>query len=264
MQDAVNGNLFFSNRMTDFVSRSKVSLPSASEAERIAVDFLKEMAMLPDDFEKSAKLLHVGGMFSADLQSGRATGKVQKLITLHFGREINGVSVQGPGSKIIVEIGDGGNIVTFNKKWNPTMLKLELIQPISPIRPTERIMPGIRPTEGRTGTGKEDSKQASSAFYTPDEMKELIQKTLQSEWTTADLIKINNVKLVYYDRSGSFIQPAYAIEAVITVGEEKFNYLHHISALRQPPEAIYPEVYTEAPRAIEKKQEPKPSEVPSE
>jgi hypothetical protein len=271
MQDAVNGNLSFSNRMTKFVSMENPSLPKDGEAQELALAFIKDLGLMPGDFETNAVLLHVGGLFSQDLENGEPGETVQKLITLHWGREVNGIPVQGPGSKLVLQIGHNGEVVGFNKKWNPMMLKMQVFQPEFTLHAIEPIRPSLKPTEGGSSAGrssfsKEESKEATkpAEFYSPEEVKDVISKVLQSEWASAELIEIRNVSLVYYDRSGDYIQPAYAVEAIIHAGGEKFNYLHHVAAMRQPPEPIYLQVYTEPPRLVEKKQEPTPSEFPSD
>ena len=264
MQDAINGNLSFSNKMTEFVSMEKVSLPGQEKAQEIAINFLKDLELLPSDFEKNGILLHAGGLFAQDLVDGQLTEKVQKLITLQYGRELNGIPVQGPGSKLVVEIGHGGEIVTVNKKWNPMMLKLKVMEPLKPglrvIEPGKfEIKPGSQTTPWAPAIKLDPTHRerfSLAPHFTPDEVKGLINRSIPTIWTTADRILINDVNLVYYDRSGGFIQPAYAVEMTIFVGEESFQYLHHFSALRNPPEAIYPKVYTEPPKVFDEKQKP--------
>lgn len=264
MQNAVNGNFSFSNRMTEFATMERVSLPGKEEAQEIALGFLKDLELLPSDFEKNGILLHVGGLFAQDFKDGNASKISQKLITLNYGRELNGIPIQGPGSKLIVQIGHQGEIVTLNKKWNPIMLKLEVLKPFKPklhlidpgiieIKPGGQTTPWAPAFTMPLGA-PEKTKQAP--HFTSDEVRNMINRTMPTIWTTVDRIVINDIKLVYYDRSGNFIQPAYAVEMTIFTGEESFQYLRHFSALRNAPEPIYLAVYTERPKVFDEKQKP--------
>ena len=264
LQDMSNGNISFSNRMTEFVSMEKVSLPGKEQTQELALGFLKEMELLPLDFSTNGKLLHIGGLFAQDLVNDELSEISQKLVTYHFGRELNGVPVMGGGSKVIVEIGHQGAIVNVNKKWSPVKLKTLLLKPFRPelhtldpgkfqIKPREQFAPWV-PAIKLDPTHREMVKLSPN--FNPDEVRNLINRTLPTVWSSVDKIKINDVNLVYYDRSAGFIQPAYAIEMTVFTGEESFQDLYFIPALRNPPEPIYPISYAQIPKIMDAKQKP--------
>jgi hypothetical protein len=264
LQDAFNGNISFSNRMTEFVSMEKVSLPEQGQAQELAMNFIKEMELLPADFSTNGQLLHVGGLFSQDLENDRLSEISQKLITFHFGRELNGIPVMGGGSKLIVEVGHQGAIVSLNKKWSPVKLKMLELQPLKPgirvmdpgkfqVRPEGQTTPWV-PAIKLDPTHREIVKLPPN--FSPDEVKNLINRTLPTVWGNCDRILINNVRLVYYDRSANFIQPAYAIEMTVFTGKETFEDLYFVSALRTAPEPIYPISFAEMPKLMDEQQKP--------
>jgi hypothetical protein len=223
-----------------------------------AVGFLKGMDMLPADFTANSKLLHVGGLASQAFRDGEPGPIVEKLMTLHFGRSINGIPVQGPGSKIIIDIGDGGEIVNFAKKWNAFKTVVQVVQPndlTKKFEPTTKKSIGgmaegdVKPRmKGRIKIAPmERVELTKSEYLNQDEVRKMIEATILKEWTTADKIEVNDVQLVYYDRSGDWIQPAYGVIITIHWGEESLEYLFHIPALRNPPEAIYEQVELKNP-----------------
>ncbi len=264
IQDAFNGNISFSNRMTEFASMKKVTLPDQGQGQELAMNFIREMELLPADFSTNGQLLHVGGLFAQDLENGELSEISQKLITFHFGRELNGIPVMGGGSKLIVQVGHQGAIVTLNKKWSPVKLKLLQLQPLKPgirvldpgkfqIKPGEKTTPWV-PAIKLDPTHREIFKLSPN--FKPDEVRNLINRTLPTVWGNCDKILINNVRLVYYDRSASFIQPAYAIEMTVFTGKESFEDLYFVSALRKAPESIYPISYAQIPKIMDKQQKP--------
>lgn len=263
IQDAFNGNISFSNRMTEFASMKKVTLPDQGQAQELALNFFRELELLPADFSTNGQLLHVGGLFSQDLENDRLSEISQKLITFYFGRELNGIPVMGGGSKLIVQIGHEGAIVTLNKKWSPVKLKMLKLQPQKPgirmLDPKFQIKPGGKsapwvPAIKLDPTHRELVTQSPN--FSPDEVRNLINRTLPKVWGGCDKILINNVSLVYHDRSANFIQPAYAVEMTVFTGKESFQDLYFIPALRNPPEPLYPISYAQVPKIMDTKQKP--------
>jgi hypothetical protein len=255
-QNNKNGNLFFSNQKTNFLHMTKVSLPEGERAMSLATSFMKDLAILPADFE-NAELLHVGGMFSQDLRDGKTTAKVQHLVSLQWGRVLNGFPVQGPGSKIVVELGNGGEVVSLSKKWNPVQTGPLMIRPELKIR--EPLHPEMKMEEGQRRIEEERKidpgmlqiKPILSEYLNAEEVKKLILNELAEEHKTAELVEIHSVRLVYYDRSGNYIQPAYAVEMFVMGKGFEFQYLYHVAALRNPPEPIYPIVKVMMPEVMD-------------
>ena len=51
-----------------------------------------------------------------DIKDGKVV-EYDKLRTVHFGRQIDGIDVGGPGSKITVQLGANGELVSVNRRW---------------------------------------------------------------------------------------------------------------------------------------------------
>ena len=267
MQDSVNGHLVFSNQVTKFVAMDQVNLPTKTNAINIAKTFVKDLNLAPTDFESKGELLNTSGLYTLEVDKNGIIGEeTQKLITLSFGRKLDGFQVNGGGSKLVLDIGHEGKVVNLEKKWNaiqtrPLLMetaelkirkfnvlekKSGMMAPIK-LRPIEReklelgeiARPGLLLTKHVTG----------------NEVKNRIIKMLQDEWTTPDLIKVNSIELVYFDRGGSWIQPAYAFQADIFWGDDVAHYLFHIPALRNAPEAIIADLFIDQPHLFKATQE---------
>ena len=241
LQDMSNGNISFSNRMTEFVSMEKVALPDQGQAQELAMNFISEMKLLPTDFSTNGVLLHVGGLFAQDLKNDELSEISQKLITFHFGRELNGIPVMGGGSKFIVQVGHQGEIITLNKKWSPVKLKLLQLQPLKPgirmldpkfqIKPGEKTAPWV-PAIKLDPTHREMVKLSPN--FKPDEVRNLINRTLPTVWGNCEKILINNVRLVYYDRSANFIQPV-TLPGTVLSKTPSTNCSFGLQAILTPP-----------------------------
>ena len=64
--------------------------------------------------QKELHLLHSGGL-RADSPNGQ--GVIDKMLTLTYGRYLDGVPVIGSGSKIVVHVGDQGEVTGLIHKW---------------------------------------------------------------------------------------------------------------------------------------------------
>jgi len=264
-QDSNSGDLLFQNQLRRYVGMAKVQVPTQQEAMNKTMKFLEDVNLLPLDFKTNAKLVHAGGLFGQDFQDGVAGEKSQKLVILNYGRELNGIAVQGPGSKLIAQLGDQGQIVSIERKWNsiaPTLggsVKMYIPTPEPPAKGQLGSAPG---TSQLPGTAKEIERRGGilerrtidtgmlklrTEYLTDSEVKNQINKDILSDWNTANFVEVNSIDLVYYDRAGNFIQPAYAVALTIHWGEDTLNFLYHVAALRNPPESIYEVVQSTNP-----------------
>jgi hypothetical protein len=133
------------------------------------------------------------------------------------------IPVQGSGSKIVVRIGDRGDIVALTRRW--------------------REVARARPVKA------EELKD-------PRQVDEELRRLLATEWSEAREIVVRQGALVYYDGDGKFIQPAYMFETTVVEGENKYPYITALAALKQPPESIGPAKMPPEARSLLK--EPKP------
>lgn len=97
-------------------------LPQGQEAVRVALHHLQGLGLLP---ENPLELIvrHIGGERMAIVDNDLVQ-EFDKITTVHFGRRIGGFDVGGPGSKIIVRLGENGRLVGLTRRWQ----ELELVE----------------------------------------------------------------------------------------------------------------------------------------
>ena len=222
-QNLLNGNLSFNIGMKNYLGDFKPDLPSENQLQDISIEFLNKNDLMPkvkDEFH----IIHSGGLRS-DAVNGQ--GVIDKMRTLTFGRTIDDIPVIGSGSKIVVNIGNKGEITGFIRKWRE--INLDKKRSIK----TEEMI---------------SQKEAESNF----------RNIVASEFEKDAKATIKNIKLVYYDGDGRFIQPVYGIESSVTIKladnlSNTIQYLAIVPALKNPPEKIdLREVSKDALRLIQK------------
>jgi hypothetical protein len=158
----------------------KPSLPDPKAAQQIASGFLREnklMAEVPEEMH----LIHSGGLRADD-----ANGNViDKMITLTYGRVIDGTPVIGKGSKIVVNIGDKGTVEGVIRNWKAFSNKKML---------------------------------ASTEVKTEAELRREFQGFIVSEYGKEAKAEIKRSYMVYFDNGGKYLQPVMAYESMITFG----------------------------------------------
>ncbi len=265
MQNTINGHLIFSNQMDKFVALKQVKLPTKTEGLTLAKTFIKELKIAPADFESKGELLQTSGLYTQELdKNGALVGQeTQKLMTLTFGRKMNGLQVDGGGSRMVVNLGDEGKVVGLERRWNAIQEKPLLMKPgateLKKFQGIERKQTGmiapikIRDVEKQKVEMGEVARPnlVLKKYITGEEVQAKIIQMLQDDWSTPDLIKVNSIELVYFDRGGDWMQPAYAFQADVMWGDEVAHYLFHLAALRTPPESIIPNTFTEQPHVME-------------
>ena len=206
---------FFVDRKTTELSftrsellQGKKRLPGAQESFKEVLAFLEETGLVQLD-EKELVVAHFGALTECTLDDSGIETRQDRLATLHIARRLEGRSVYGPGSKIIAHLNEFG-IVGLTKRWAT----------ISDARAAEEF-------------GVESPKQIPG----------LIETHLRNEWVSASKIEVTDIKLVYYDGMGNFIQPVYAFVARVMFTDESkilpFDYLGFVPALVDPPEPIF-------------------------
>ena len=223
-QDLKTGTLSFNKGMEGYYQNSKIQLPEMDKAKDLSLSFIKEIGLAPEDM-RELKMVHAGGLRASDAGSDKV---IDVLRTITYGRMLNGTPVYGAGSKIIVHVGNKGEIVGLNSRWK-----------------------NIEKTGAKSvsKTSLKDSKQA--------EME--MQRQLISDYGKDAKFKIRDMYLAYYDGGKNYIQPAYFFQVDITLPEVKgnpsikFDYLGIIAGLSNPPEAIAAEgASPEAQKMIQK------------
>ncbi|HWR01649.1 MAG TPA: hypothetical protein VN371_07260 [Chlorobaculum sp.] len=95
---------------------STLNLPSATQAPEIARKRLAETGQLPAN-GKEIVVTHVGGLDMAVAKYEFKPLTFKKLVTVQFGRVLNGLPVQGPGSRIVVNLGEDGVLAGLIRNW---------------------------------------------------------------------------------------------------------------------------------------------------
>lgn len=212
-QDPATGSFSFSRSLAGYLGDMKPSLPSMTEASSVARDYLKNTGLLPAD-EKQLHVTHVGGVKSSSVINGSKRGEdIDKMRTVVFTRAIDSVGVVGPGSKIVVQLGDKNALVGMAYRWK----NLSKDKPRKFVPLTEQIT------------------QA-------DAQNEVKQRVIGEFGENVQYTVISGRKMLY-DGDQNTLQPVYAFEVAVRAAIGKgqvgmYQYLYLIQAMKQSPEPI--------------------------
>jgi len=98
----------------DKLMKPSASLPSESEAIKIAQEFLKSHGVTINDASVETETIYLNKL---NVETNQILDKIPMMVQVKFKRNINGVPVVGPGGKIIVDIGNNGEPIYFFKNW---------------------------------------------------------------------------------------------------------------------------------------------------
>ena len=211
-QDLTTGNITFNKGMKAYMGDAVPQLPSPDEAQKIAETYLKANNFFPKN-QGEFTLLHQGGLRATSVLDGNKAGKViDKLITLNYGRVLDSLPVMGRGSKIVVKVGNKGEIVGMIRRW-------------------------------REFSAEPKKQVAVQEMITAEEANALAKRQIASEFGEKATFTINKSSKAYYDNNGTILQPVYAFETTVTLeGQNKniqpINYLCIIEALKNSPEPL--------------------------
>jgi hypothetical protein len=209
-QDLNNGNFTFKKGFKKYLGEYAPRLPNKEEAIRAAEEYLGKNALFPND-RAQLKMVHYGGIRSNSVIDGKKPGPiVEKLLTLTYGRLVDGTPVIGPGSKIIAQIGEGGEVVGLVRRWREVG-----VQSRKQVQPEEMI-----------------SQQ---------EAEEMAGRQIHAQYGESASYKILGSGKTYYDNNGKILQPVYTFETTIDLKDKQvkpFDYLCVIPMLRQSPEPL--------------------------
>lgn len=215
-QDLAAGKLAFNKGMGDYLKAGGRSLPKQEAANAIAMRFITESGLAPANKEE-LKMMHSGGLRLATAGSEKQTDVLR---TISYGRFLDGVPVYGPSSKIIVHVGNNGEIVGASSLWKE-----------------------VAANKGTT-LSKEAMKSAKEA-------EQEMNRRLATDFGKGAKTKIKEMSLAYYDGGLNYIQPAYYFQIIVSLPKmnenpaTQFEYLGIVPALRKTPEAF--EVLQQAP-----------------
>lgn len=120
-------------------------LPTGQDAVRRALQHLQGLDLLPKD-PRQLVVRHIGGERMAHFD-GETTQDFAKVTMVHFGRRLGGFEVGGPGSKIVVGLGENGRLVSLVRRWQ----ELDLVQGSAErMLPAEKIAPQTQQDLART------------------------------------------------------------------------------------------------------------------
>jgi hypothetical protein len=196
--------------MKKYLGEYVPKLPDKEAAIKATEDFLRKDELFPKD-DRQLKLVHYGGIRSNSVIDGKKAGPItDKLITVTYGRVVDGLPVIGPGSKLVANIGEGGELVGLVHRWRE-----------------------LEPQSRRQLRGQEIVSQ--------QEAEEMARHQIQQEYGQDISYKILGSGKAYYDNNGKILQPVYTFETEIKVKDEKvkpFTYLCVIQMLKDSPEPI--------------------------
>lgn len=199
------GRFSFSKSLSRYMGNYKPSLPDPKAAQQLAMNFLKENKLMAES-QDEMQLIHSGGL-RADDENGNV---IDKMITLTYGRVIGGVPVIGSGSKIVVHIGEKGEVMGVIRNWKAYTTKREL--------------------------GAKEVKTAA-------EMEREFQALVITQFGKEAKAEIKRSYMVYFDNGGKYLQPVMAYETTVNVmnaagQSQQLPYLGIIEAMRNPAEKL--------------------------
>lgn len=168
--------------------KTALNLPEKDDAKDIATDYLTKKGLLPEDAQ--VKMVVSDQLSRKNTSTGEIVENSDTNLQVIFGRELDGVPmVIGPGSKLKVYIGDGGEVIGVHKVW--------------------RIL---------EASGTTEIKPSKSAF---EELKQGKGVSLPPGY---DIVTINKVYLAYYEEGPGveqdYLEPIWVFEGQASNREE--------------------------------------------
>lgn len=204
------GDFSFNKGMKQYLDdKATMGLPQGDKAVEMAKKHLADLGELPEKQEEMV-VRHIGGLKQVDVDANGKQAEKDKLVTVHFGRQIDGIDVGGPGSKIVVELGANGELVAVHKRW-------------------------IEVTEEKKGAG-----DMALEF----DVKNKIKEKLAADAKSAKKVDAEAPDFGYFDDGAGNIEPAYFYGADLTYDVEDMEnpgkrkehhekYLGAVPALKQ-------------------------------
>lgn len=181
--EPATGAFVFNSGLLDYSQEKDTpGLPKATQAVTLAKKYLSELGYLPKNENELANG-HVGGLSIGIRREDGSKQVYQKLVTIHFGRVIDKLPVLGVGSRIVVHLGENGQLVGLIRNW----------------------------VEVQKGTQK---TMALSELRTDKEIRSAILEQIKTDLSTAKKVNVSKAELVLYDDGHGVIEPAIYVEAL--------------------------------------------------
>jgi hypothetical protein len=243
--DTATGALSFSRDLRKYEGDFAPTLPKTNdEAKTVAIDYLTTNKLLP-------AIAAGDSMVLASVQTITATRpptpplqgnvSIDKLKVVTFRREIYGIPVMGPGSKIVVTIGDKNVVEGLIHRWRP------FIAPAKP--PITGTAAASAPKT--TTVPKVKTVVPTVPSITPEESLVALKARLQKKFPDSSALEINSMirfmDVGLYDSNVVAIQPVYVFQAdfnrksdlPLQGTDHQELFLTASPFLKTPPEAIY-------------------------
>jgi len=210
-QDLNNGNFAFSKFNQAYMGDLVPQLPSKEEAIKISEKFMRDKGLFAKN-PAELQLVHTGGLRAQTLVNQKPGPVVDKVITLTYGRMLDSLQVIGPGSKIVVNIGDKGEVLGMIRRWREVNTSGKQL-----VKPEEMI--------------------------TLEEAESRVKRQIAAEFGPQATFQVKRSGKSYYDNNGKIMQPVYAFETVIDLHDKGLQikpvpYLCVIPLLKNSPEPL--------------------------
>jgi hypothetical protein len=210
-QDLNNGNFAFSKINQSYLGDLVPQLPTKEEAEKISQKYLQDKGLYAKN-PAELQLLHSGGVRAQTIKDQKPGPVVDKMITLTYGRTLDSMQVIGPGSKIVVNIGDKGEVLGLIHRWRELNTSGKQL-----VKPEEMI--------------------------SMEEAQSMAKRQIATEFGPEATFEIKHAEKAYYDNNGKILQPVYAFEAIIKMNDKGQEikpapYLCVIPLLKNSPEPL--------------------------
>lgn len=196
----VSGAIWYADTAKLFKSvKKEPKLPSDAEAMEIAETFLSSRGLLPSDAVVSNVVADEQGEINTSTKE--VSNVIKTDLQVIFDRKIDGVPVNGPGSKLKVYIGNDGEVIGFYKAWRA-------LEPY----------------------GKCKIKTPEEAF---EDLK--AGKCRFAGSIGFDKAIVNEILLAYYieaaDKEQDFVEPVYVFKGELLFGEDVTEFEALVSAV---------------------------------
>jgi hypothetical protein len=148
-------------------------------AKAVAAKFAADQSFFPKDDTRITALAPLSLLKSVHTPGAVALPASHVLSYVRFQRQVGGLRIYGPGTRAMIGVGSDANIHALSHRWKKALTTSEKVKP--------------------AGTGV---------------IAEAILSQLEPSAKTAD-VRVDRVRLCYYDSGQQFIQPAYRFEATI-------------------------------------------------
>jgi hypothetical protein len=180
--DFESGTVVYNSGLAEYsLDRTTPNLPADREATTDAELQLRQLGLFPESPEEVV-VASVGGVATGVLSKDGSTAVFDKLKTVRFERQLDGIPVEGPGSRMIVHLGRDSKLAGLIWNW---------------------------PRLQRTALARADIR-------TPDELRKASIERLESVSEGAASVVVQQARLVYYHDEFGVVEPAYHVEAVRT------------------------------------------------